>query len=85
MMYDIQYHIYYDKLNNMDTFKNAEMTEIMFIANHMNAKLYTQDQEIISQGDNADAMFIIFRGNVIVNILETQFKQDCDCDKEMEH
>ena len=64
----------------MDTFKFAELTEIMFIANHMSAKLYISGEEIINQGDEADEMFIIFRGSVIVRLYDRYSKNECKCD-----
>ena len=70
MIYDIQHHIYYEQLSQMESFKFADLTEIMFIANHMNAKLYISGEEIIQQGDEANEMFIIFRGGVLVKIFD---------------
>lgn len=69
-LYKIKYHIYHDRLQEMELFNLAEMTEIMFVADKLKARLCVIGEEVISEGDYADEMFIIYRGTTLVRIVD---------------
>lgn len=66
MLKDLKHNIYFDQLHRMSLFKQAGYTQIMSIADLMRPKLFIPLEEIITQGDEASQMYVIFRGTVCV-------------------
>lgn len=70
MKFKVIEYIYYNQFNVFKIFELSEQSEIMYMAMLMSPKLSVTDEEIITQGDEAQVMFIIITGKVTVYLNE---------------
>lgn len=54
-------------------FKKSEKIEIIYMAQLMQSRLSIVDEEIVTQGDEANCMYIIFSGTVNVFLNRSHF------------
>ena len=66
--YDVLDFLYNTALSKMWMFESSSQNDIMFVAVRMQPILYVAEEEIFYQGDIANNVYIIYKGEVDIFI-----------------